>query len=683
MRTVLALACAVLLPCPAASSPRADFYVSPNGNDRWSGRLAQPNRQRTDGPFATIHRARDAVRAVQAEDPRARTVLLRAGLYSLREPLRLGPEDSGTARSPITYAAYPGEAPVLSGGVRLSGWKVGADGWWRLSLPEVHCGEWVFQQLWVDGERRFRTRLPRRGFWHIADALPPSPRAEGKGFDQFRFEPGQLSAAWHSLRDVEALVFQTWTMARLRIDSLDEAQSTVRFTGRTLGTVPYQALPKGNRFLIENVREALGEPGTFYLDRADGELIYVPRPGESPEKSTVIAPRLERLVELAGDPARRAWVRNVRMRGITFAHTNWVTPPEGNVFYQAEVHLGGAVTATGARGCVLEDCRITHTGAWAVDLGAGCKSNRVVRCRLADLGAGGVKIGEMAIRDDEEQVASHNTVRECQIVHAGRLHPAAIGVWIGQSHHNEVADCEIGDLYYTGVSVGWTWGYGRSLATHNHIVRNHIHHIGQGVLSDMGGIYTLGVSPGTVLRGNHIHDVESFGYGGWGIYPDEGSTGLLIEDNLVHRTKSAGFHQHYGRENVVRNNVFAYGREAQIMRTRAEEHLSFTMEGNIVLWSEGPLLGSNWSGNNYKLDRNLYWKEGGAAFDFAGMTLEQWRAKGQDVHSVVADPLFVDPKKGDFRLRPGSPAGRIGFRPFAVPVSARPARPAPGFRRDD
>jgi hypothetical protein len=99
------------------------------------------------------------------------------------------------------------------------------------------------------------------------------------------------------------------------------------------------------------------------------------------------------------------------------------------------------------------------------------------------------------------------------------------------------------------------------------------------------------------------------------------------------------------------------------MRTRAEDHLSFTLERNIVLFDQAPLLGSNWSGNNYRLDNNLYWG-GGKPFDFAGITLANWRAKGQDVHTILEDPLFRDPAKGDYRLKPGSPARIVGFVPF-------------------
>ncbi len=665
----------------AGAQPAATFYVATNGNDAWSGQLAAPNEDHSNGPFATPGRAQAAVRRFLQQHPGYKfpvTVLLRGGTYFLEQPLVFTPADSGTAAAPVVFAAYGKEQPLLSGGVWLQGWKRGKDGWWRVQLPGATGGAWSFSQLFVNNGRRYRPRLPQSGYYTIDDALPPSPRAKDQGFDRFRFRAGDLRPDWHDLHDVEVLAFQTWTMARMRVDTVDAQDRAVTFTGHTLSKEGYQALPRGNRYLVENVREGMGKPGDFYLDRLTGEVAYVPYPGENPATAVVIAPRLDHLLELRGDVKGRKWVQHLTFRGIGFAHTNWVTPPEGNVYWQAEANLGGAVTATGARDCAFERCRVEHVGTYGIELGAGCKRCIVDGCDLTDLGAGGVKIGTMTISQDEEEVASDNTVRGCLIAHGGRMHPAGIGVWIGQSHHDTVQNNEIADFYYTGVSVGWTWGYGASLAHDDLIAYNHIHQIGQGVLSDLGGIYTLGVRTGCVLRGNRIHDVESFSYGGWGIYPDEGSSNLLVEDNVVYRCKSALFHQHYGKENVVRNNIFALGREFQVMRTRAEPHLSFTFEHNLFYWTEGKLLGSNWSGDNYKLDYNLYGNQSGQPLSFAGMTLEQWQAKGQDTHSAVADPRFMDPMRGDFRLRKDSPAPQVGFRPFDLTQAGAPGKRVTG-----
>ncbi len=667
MRTALLFLAIMTLGMRSWAAPvGTQLYVASNGNDRWSGHLAAPNASRTDGPFATPQRAQQEVHALRKGGDREHlTVSLRGGTYYLKTPLILTPDDSGPSAQAITlYAAMPGEKPVLSGGERITGWKPDAQGRWQTTLPEVQSGNWYFSQLFAGEHRRFRPRLPKQGYGFVAGALAPSKKAQGKGFDRFRFAPNTFHADWYNLGDVETLCFQIWGMARFRIAEIDEPNRTVRFLGDTHSAESYVALAKGKRYLVENVREALSDPGEWYLDRKSGALTYIPLPGETPDRTVLIAPRLEHLVELRGDVVHRAWVQNVHFSGLTFAHTNWNCPLEGNASAQAEVNLDAAITAVGARGCRWDHCTIAHTGAYGLEWGEGCRDNTLLASDLFDLGAGGVKIGTQGLPSDPEGLASHNRVYDCRITQGGRIHPAGVGVWIGQSPDNEIVHNDISDLYYSGLSVGWSWGYGPSEAHGNHLDFNRIGQIGQGVLSDMGGIYTLGLAPGTTERGNVIHDIESFDYGGWGIYPDEGSTGLLIENNLVYRTKTGGFHQHYGKDNIVRNNIFAFSREGQIVRTRAEDHRSFTFDHNIVYFKEGTVLGSNWTGSGFALDNNLYWNAAGQPLDFAGLTLAQWQAKGHDVHSLAADPQFVSPEHGRFALKPGSPALALGFRPF-------------------
>src|SRR5262249_230436 len=271
---------------------------------------------------------------------------------------------------------------------------------------------------------------------------------------------------------------------------------------------------------------------------------------------------------------------------------------------QAAIHYPGAVWAQGAVGVSFENCVVSHVGGYGIDFSRGCKSNQIVRCEVTDTGAGGIRIGETVLRKDDVDKTLGNVVTDSHIHDIGLVFPAGVAVWVGHSAKNQLAHNHIHDTYYSGFSIGWSWGYGPSGAQENVIEQNLVHDIGRSMLADMGGIYTLGTCTGTLIRNNIFRDVWSSTYGGWGIYFDEGTTCGVAEDNSAVRCKSNGFHQHYGKENTLRNNIFALNHEAQIARSRKEEHFTLLFERNIVYWTEGTLLSGTWEGSQFRWEKN-------------------------------------------------------------------------------
>ncbi len=659
------LALLSVVACVQAQSPTT-IHVSRGGDDGAAGTSG-------DTALATLDAARDRVRALREKGDRMLgpvRIVLAPGLYTLREPFDLTVRDSGTAAAPVTYAANEPGTVVISGGVKLGAWKeVELNGRrvWSTPVPEgvalAADGSPGFRSLWMNGTRRVWARYPNGGAFARVEAVPEKPAGDWTvGPRSFRFAQAD-AAAWASVGEgAEVTTFTRWIDSHLRVDRVEQGSQMARFK-----TPNMIALEASDLYKLEGSGALLDAPGEWWCDSAARVVYTIPKEGDVPEAESFV-PRLTQLVRVKGDSAKGEYVEHVKFEGLTFAHARWwfaADQAEGKAvgFMQAAAGAPGAVVCEGARGLAFERCTIRGVESYGLELGRGCTDCRVTRCTVTDLGAGGIKIGETAIRAEKADQTARNRVEDCVISDGGHIHHQAVGVWIGQSAENTLSHNLIAEFDYTGISIGWTWGYGPSAAGGNIVEWNEIRNLGrrpgnaEPPLGDMGGIYTLGTQQGTVIRKNYFHDISGHTIA-WGIYFDEGSTGIVAEENIVKRTSHGGFHQHYGKDNVVRRNLFVDGREAQVWRTRREEHNSFTFEDNVVVGAGTRWLAGDWS-TGFVMKHNLHWRTDGAEIMFPDKRVfSAWQHAGNDAGSLVADPGLT----WDTPTRP-----RIGVEGWAAP----------------
>ncbi|MEI6499973.1 MAG: LamG-like jellyroll fold domain-containing protein, partial [Armatimonadota bacterium] len=399
---------------------------------------------------------------------------------------------------------------------------------------------------------------------------------EVKGAAGYRVPDAELSH-WRNPADIEFGYFNSWSHMICRVQSItpdgDGAILTMAQPGFFLASHK-AGVQAGMPAYMENALELLDEPGEWYFDRAERMLYYLPRPGENIATAEVIAPALTTLVQLQGSLDRP--VHNLRFEGLTFAHATWLRPSElghpdlqanfiqqpENCYMRPEFEKGvtsvngevekspANVVVDAGQAICFERCTFTALGGAGLDLQNGSQDNVVSGCRFEDISGSGLQVGGVSREDhhpsDPRRTVKGNRLTNNTITRIGVEYQDSVGIFCGYTDGTTIAHNEISNLPYTGITVGWGWGMPDAggggytspkvydtptTCRNNRIEYNHIHHV-MLKRNDGGGIYTLSRQPGTILRGNHLHDNGPGGPGG--LYLDEGSADIEVTGNLVY-----------------------------------------------------------------------------------------------------------------------------------------------------
>jgi hypothetical protein len=575
----------------------AQIHVSTAGRD------ANPGTQQK--PVRTLERALALAQAAKEKATGDVTIALTGGTYRLMQPLALGPQDSGAKGHNLVFAAEPGQHPIMSGAVRVTGWKKfdAAKNLWAAPLP---AGAGNSRQLYIDGVRATRTRgrlpvaltMTATGYT-AADATMASWKHASEiefvytGGNSVWSETGVGLGSWTEPRcSVAKIEGAAITMAEPCWDNSTE-RAMLPSGARTANLVGPKSVGKEPAY-VENVYEFLGTPGQFYVDRDTSTIYYTPRSDEDMATADVELPVLEKLIDAQGTAADP--VHNIVFSGIQFSYATWLGPsgPDGFSEIQAGYQVTGADGYSKQGLCTLvpggmcpygawtkepanvslrfaHDIRFTrdafvHLGAAGLDLGEGAQNDSVEGSVFTDISGNGVELASVdkPLAPDAE-FAIGNHIENNLFESVGAEYRGGIAIVIGYARDTLVSHNQIDHIPYAGISIGWGgWPDKIQMAgqannsAHNVISDNLIHH-DMLVLSDGGGIYTQGLTgkslaDGEHVTGNVVHDQYSSGHA---IYSDNGSSMMTISGNVMFHTDHDNWgsrHRNWYDDNGGKNN---------------------------------------------------------------------------------------------------------------------------------
>ena len=675
-----------------ARPPAIELFVAPGGNDAADGSEQMP--------LATLAAARQKIRALKKASGLPEggvTVFVRGGVFELTDTFHLTAEDSGTQAAPVVYRAYNREKPVLTGARRISGFVPHQGEILKADVAAQGFKDRYFRQLFFNGKRQHLARYPNfdpanpyaGGYAYVDGTLPKlgaMHQDEPNDSDILLHYRATDARTWAQPELGEVNIFphslHNWGNCVMPIASVDRAARIIRLTCKGGAAIrPY------DRYYVRNLLEELDSPGEWYLDKQTWTLYFWPP--EPIKDGTVCAPVTRNLIEILPD-------------------ASWITL-QG---FAMEGCDGSAVAVWGSKNCFVAGNTIHNTGGWLGPPAVCIQGGRccgVVGNDIFDVCDTGISLngGDMNTLTRGEHYAENNYIHHVGVLKGHGFGISLSGVALRASHNL------IHDITRCGV-----FGGGPDCV----VEYNHIRHINLET-EDTGGYYNGGMwhIRGQIVRYNFIHDTLGYGRSGdkwvspfysWGIYLDDDQSFTHVYGNIIARTASGACFVHAGRNNVIENNIFIENTGPQIQYSghdpksplvvgRLKEFVD--IQKNSAYTAKYPDIAATkldkvWHMADNKIHRNIIYYRNPKAnlygfhhsqgdplqqneidFNFIwhfGLPLtvlgnkpmqwQEWQKEGFDTHSVVADPLFVDPDKDDYRLKPDSPALELGFKPIPV-----------------
>ncbi len=558
----------------------------------------------------------------------------------------------------------------MSGGIPITGWtQVSGNTYSAIVSQPIFVN-----QLFVDNRRVVRARVPTNysDYLHYAAPLKDSTQARYG----FQYQPGQFD--YKSLADAMVVVYHSWTTSHHYIDHLITENNTILFTNPSNSPIGSFDTQGQKRFHIENLCEAL-TPNSFCFVNETKTVTLMTDGSYDPTKAQIIASVNEFVLIIAGEDVNKS-TEDIIIDNVAIQHSAWnigrteVADNQAASFLQsAPLYIANAISI------IVSDVEVSHTGSYGVWIKEGTTNINIINSLVTDTGAGGIRIGQM-IAPVPTPTSSVNIISN-EVSYGGNVFPSGVGVISHRASDIVIADNLIHHHRYTGVSVGWQWGYNPSETSNVLVQGNYIYNTGRHILCDQGGIYTLGIQPGTVITNNVIKNVFSYAIFMWGIYLDEGTSEIVVSNNVVYNTGWSSMFQHYGANNTIINNVFARASlnpppqpgdpapDGDVHIALTENHLSWTYTRNIVYdtfqGASHSAFKSDQANVSISFSNNVYYNTYGTPllFGIEQVSFADWQKTGHDNGSVIADPLFAgDVNQCDFfTIQANSPAAALGF----------------------